>query len=221
MVCRIFYLCTINYDGSNKISLIINNLQNVQLDPFKKQLLQNRYIPEIKEYENKSISISFWFNILRVIVSFGSVIIPALLTINKYKNLTYWISWAISLLVTLCNIIIQLFQLDKKYFLYSQVLHKLEAEGWNYLQLCGKYSNFTNRNTSFVTFCNNVESIIKQADDFCDLEDKSNSKDDKLKKKNPNNQSNDLDNISDITDIESQNTINMNTLDNITNQYID
>ena len=58
-----------------------------------------------------------YYNVFRFIVTTGSILLPAILSIgqtdpNKLPNfdqVTYWSSWSISLLVTISNGFLQLF----------------------------------------------------------------------------------------------------------------
>jgi hypothetical protein len=53
----------------------------------------------------------------------------------------YWITWMLSILVTLCNGIMTLFKLDKKYFFINTTLELLHSEGWQYIGLSGRYTH--------------------------------------------------------------------------------
>jgi hypothetical protein len=77
-------------------------------------------------------------------VSLGSVIVPALLSIQSPTSPSsvglYWTTWLISLLVTTFHNFITIFRFDKKYFALHTTYEKLQNEGWSYLQLSGRYS---------------------------------------------------------------------------------
>ena len=105
---------------------------------------------------------------LRFIVTAGSIILPAILSIgqmdqedlpNNFDIISYWSSWGISLLVTASNGFIQLFSIDKKYYDYSLTTEQLKSEAWEYFQLSGKYEEFENHNEPLKIFCNKVEKI--------------------------------------------------------------
>ena len=105
------------------------------------------------------------FHIMRAVVTVGSITVPALLTLTSD---TTWLTWAISLAVTICNGVLTLFKIDKKYYSLHTTMHVLETEGWQYVGLAGKYSKprdhvtaaFTNcHKYQFIYFCLAIEKI--------------------------------------------------------------
>jgi len=77
----------------------------------------------------------------------------------------YWIVWVVSLFVTISNGIIALLKIDKKYYVLNTTYQHLLSEGWQYIELSGKYSGFytqgigpTHEN-QFIFFCNTLEKI--------------------------------------------------------------
>jgi hypothetical protein len=111
------------------------------------------------------------FHTSRSIITVGSLIVPALLSIqyntssSDFELTIYWSTWILSLLVTTCNGLQTLFRLDKKYYSLHTILEHLHSEGWQYLELSGKYSGFytptvppTHEN-QFIYFCNAIEKI--------------------------------------------------------------
>lgn len=116
------------------------------------------------------------FHVNRSIVTVGSILVPALLSIQytngePFSNTTfgiYWTTWVVSLLVTMANGFFTMFKFDKKYFLLHASFEQLKTEGWQYLALTGHYkatqttSGLTLPNshtTQFHHFCQTVERI--------------------------------------------------------------
>lgn len=122
---------------------------------------------------------SLLFHILRVLISIGSLIVPALLSIQysdtsssnsmqdpvSFAYSIYWSTWVISLLVTTSNGVLTVFKIDKKYYFLHTTLEQLRSEGWQYLQLSGRYSGFYTPGTDpthenqFTFFCHAVEKL--------------------------------------------------------------
>jgi hypothetical protein len=79
----------------------------------------------------------------------------------------------LSLLVTTFNGILVLFKVDKKYHFLHTTLERLRSEGWQYLELTGRYSgvltNYTTQPThdnQYRFFCHYVEKIkLKQIEE--------------------------------------------------------
>jgi hypothetical protein len=71
----------------------------------------------------------------------GSILVPAFLSIQgtSYQVQLYWGTWLLSLLVTICNGLVTLFKIDKKYFFINTTLELLHSEGWQYVGLSGRY----------------------------------------------------------------------------------
>ncbi len=123
--------------------------------------------------ETRVFRIAAFFHASRAIVTIGSLIVPALLSI-QYTNGSstnlgiYWTTWVFSLLVTVCNGMMTLLKLDKTYYHLHTVYEQLVSDGWQYLELTGKYSGFhtphhqpTHEN-QFIFFCHSVEKIRMQ-----------------------------------------------------------
>ena len=145
------------------------------LNDIQRKILVLRYCGVIQYYRNRVKLVSVLFHIMRFLVTVGSLLVPALLSIQSPGSISttmssggiYWSTWAVSLAVTMSNGILALFKIDKKYYSLNTVLEQLTSEGWQYLQLSGRYSGFfgdhvhkpTHKN-QFVYFCNSVEKIV-------------------------------------------------------------
>ena len=141
-----------------------------------KEIIKYRFLEEVKYYENKRKNTGKYYNVFRFIVTTGSILLPAILSIGQmdpeklpkhFDRITYWSSWSISLLVTICNGFLQLFSLDKSYFSYSLVVEQLKTEGWQYFGLSGKYEDYEEHDKkSYKEFCKAVENIKRKQIEF-------------------------------------------------------
>ena len=163
-----------------------------ELNDLQKRILVIRFCGVIKYYRKRVLLVSCLFNIMRFIVTVGSLLVPALLSIQSPGSVSsvtssdtiYWSTWAVSLAVTMSNGILALFKIDKKYFSLNTVLEQLTSEGWQYLELSGRYSGHfgdhihkpTHKN-QFVFFCNSVEKIVMRQveDEFYKVNEGTNS----------------------------------------------
>lgn len=163
-------------DTSFKIAL-----RNVNLTPLQQSILEQRYVNVLAGMKRRCFLLSIYFNVSRFIVTVGSLIVPALLSI-QYTGTTpgassasieiYWATWVISLLVTTSNGVVNMFKIDKKYYFLHTTYEHLRSEGWQYLELSGKYSGFYSPNekptheNQFIFFCHSVEKIkMKQIEE--------------------------------------------------------
>lgn len=114
------------------------------LTPIQIRVIELRYLTLLKTYSTRIIYIDFFHHFTRSFVSLGSVIVPALLSIQSPTSPTslglYWTTWLISLLVTSFHNLVTIFRFDKKYFAIHNTYERLQTEGWSYLQLSGRYS---------------------------------------------------------------------------------
>ena len=154
-------------------------LQKAKLDDLQKIIFQQRFIEVLKTFEKRCWRIALFFHVLRILISVGSLIVPALLSIqysdtsattsikdpNSFAYEIYWATWVISLLVTTSNGVVSVFKVDKKYYFLHTTMEHLRSEGWQYLELSGRYSGFhtpgipPSHSNQFIYFCHAVEKI--------------------------------------------------------------
>ena len=151
--------------------LIMTMCRMPNLTPTDKDILHTRYIQLLREFDQRSRLYAVCFHSMRLIVTVGSLLVPALLSVqysDKYKDSMYWITWVISLAVTMSNGISTLLKVDKKYYYLHTTMELLYSEGWQYLSLTGKYSVGGNllkhgeahsHTSLFPAFCHYVEKI--------------------------------------------------------------
>jgi Protein of unknown function (DUF4231) len=127
-------------------------LETTTLTPIRKQTIARRYLTLLKDFRHRAKLYSVVFFVGHFIITVGSLIVPALLSV-QYTNSNdstmtttdfqiriYWSTWFLSLLVTTCNAVLVLFRVDKKYYSLHTILERLRSEGWQYLELTGRYS---------------------------------------------------------------------------------
>ncbi len=151
---------------------VMHIIKNLDLDSkHKKIIIKNRFLYEVIEYEKKRDKTKKYYNIFRFIVTTGSILLPAILSVGQmdptklpknFDNISYWFTWSISLMVTASNGFLQLFSLDKNFFTYAIVTEQLKTEGWQFFQLAGKYEDFDNHNEAYRSFCKSIESIKRK-----------------------------------------------------------
>ena len=160
----------------NQIQLIKEAFDVIGIDNNQKLIIKHRFTSLLEEYGDRSLRYSISFHTLRITITIGSLIVPAILSVQFTGTQTsisvYWIVWFLSLLVTISNALLTLLKVDKKYYSINTVFHHIVSEGWLYIELSGKYSGFktpgetpTHKN-QFVYFCHSLEKIrMKQVED--------------------------------------------------------
>jgi hypothetical protein len=138
---------------------------------YDKSIIKFRFLEEISFYEEKRDNTKKYYNAFRFIVTTGSIILPAILSMGQmdpaklpknFDMISYWASWTISLMVTGSNGFLQLFSLDKNYFAYSMVVEQLKTEGWQFFGLSGKYEDYPSHQEAYKVFSKSVESIKRK-----------------------------------------------------------
>jgi hypothetical protein len=153
------------------------------LTDFQRHSLITRYVTMIESVRSRSQYYAFIFHVSRTIVTVGSLIVPALLSIQytgtgptgidsaSLSYVIYWVTWVISLLVTTSNGILTLFKVDKKYYFLHTTLEQLRSEAWQYIHLSGRYGQIIDgilpdHKNQFILFTHNLEKIkLKQVEE--------------------------------------------------------
>lgn len=141
------------------------------ISPLNQSLFASRYIPLFKSYRTRSRYYAIIFHSSRFVVTVGSITVPALLSLQNTDNIK-WLTWAISLAVTIFNGILTLFSIDRKYYYLHTVRGVLESEAYQFLALAGRYGKAKETETQnshayqFPYFCIAMEKIrMKQIEE--------------------------------------------------------
>jgi hypothetical protein len=166
---------------SNSSHQIIHLFENLNdLTPLQKNTLIARYVSIVENLRFRARLYTIMFHIGRSVVTIGSLIVPALLSIQHTGSnadhinlIIFWITWATSLFVTTSNGIMTLFKVDKKYFFLHTSLEQLKSEAYQFINLSGKYGGFYTKgkilpdhSNQYIFFTNNLERIkLKQVEE--------------------------------------------------------
>ena len=136
-----------------------------------KSILKSRFLGEVLNYENRRNHTKKYYNTFRFIVTTGSILLPAVFSMGQmdpaklpenFEEISYWLSWTISLMVTASNGFLQLFSLDKNYFEFALTTEQLKTEGWQFFQLSGKYEDYEDHKEAYKSFSKSVENIKRK-----------------------------------------------------------
>jgi len=170
-------ICCLRRNDRERFDTVFTNLA---IQEACKHSLRSRYLRLLDEFHGRARRYSISFYVGHTVITFGSLMVPALMSIQYSSNLStdsqgtlYWLTWVLSLLVTTFNAILVLFKVDKKYYSLHTTLERLRSEGWQYVGLTGRYSGILTHNTQEPThenqykyFCHYVEKIkLKQVED--------------------------------------------------------
>jgi len=144
----------------------------------QQHFMEYRYVEVLKEFKARCQFYAGLFHTFRTVITVGSLLVPALLSVqysskqdsqpgqtaSTYQIEIYWITWVVSLLVTMSNGVQALLKVDKKYFYLHTTYEQLISEGWQYLQLTGRYAGQLNNTrpsyrNQFILFAHFIEKI--------------------------------------------------------------
>jgi hypothetical protein len=115
----------------------------IELTLQQRLTIKERYRFLMREYRYRCLLYSILFYFLRITMTVGSILVPALLSLKTSPDIgepIYWSTVTISLAVTAANGLTTLFKLDKRFFMLHGVAEKIRSETWQYLALSGRYS---------------------------------------------------------------------------------
>ena len=154
-------------------------IDNIDLCKYKRNILKKRYAKLVVYYDNYAANIRWKYNVCRIVISIGSMILPTLQTIQNNENVAFikdeifWAAIATSLSVMISNNLISMFALDRRYIMYAVTAEKLKAVGWKYFELSDMFSNKSHIE-NWILFWNEVEKIkkLQVLSEFTDNDDK-------------------------------------------------
>lgn len=142
------------------------SLRTVAIPGRDKLHLRQRYIHMVKKYRRlrKSWQRFYWTS--KVTVTLGSIIVPALITLDDEfedrsvrSQAIYYVVFGISLIVSMTNGLQELFAVTKRFFTLATTEEALIQEGWSFLSLSGKYKVFEAHSDAFKAFANRIEKL--------------------------------------------------------------
>ncbi len=159
----------------DQIDAIVDAFGKTKLDELQKESLQKRYKFLLQGYQGRAHRYNYAYHGLRITVTIGSLIVPALLSVQNTGPLSdeiYWFVWVLSLFVTISNGILTLLKVDKKYFTLNTTYQLLLSEGWQFIELSGRFSGFytpgqdATHVNQYKFFCHFLEKVrMKQVED--------------------------------------------------------
>ena len=149
--------------GSDMSKKFADALELADLAPFRKIIVMNRFLHVVDRLQKRATSYGVYNAIGSVVISIGSLLTPALLSIKSDDNedAIFHCTWSCALATALSSSLMQLFQVTKRYVLFAKTLEKLQSEGFQYFELAGPYRTDKpgGHSEMFTSFCANVETI--------------------------------------------------------------
>jgi len=154
------------YVRKRNIDIVLTIIEQLELGNKEKLAIRSRFLTLFHKYKAESKKYEHLYNFSRVIITFGSISIPSLLTIETIvdKSISFWVVWTLSLAVSILNAYVSLFKIDKNYYSLTALCEQMNSEFWQFNSLCGRYSGFYTHSepthmNQFIYFMNNIEKI--------------------------------------------------------------
>lgn len=133
------YCCSLS-QHSRRVITVLGELD--ELSELQKATVIARFISITEDLKKRMLFYAYCFHVGRITVTAGSLVVPALLSIQTPTGMTvpmFWLTWGISLAVTISNAVLTLFKVEKKYYYIHTCVEQLYSEVWQYIGLTGKY----------------------------------------------------------------------------------
>jgi hypothetical protein len=147
-MCSELSWCVNRGEFAPKYITTVNLINEDSLSDLNKQMLRNRFIPIVNSLEIETKRINFSYILFQTITTIGSILVPALLSteeksfafnsteleLNKQSHNIFWLTWGISIAVTISNAFNHLLGMERKYILRNINLSLIKKEGWIFLE---------------------------------------------------------------------------------------
>lgn len=150
-MCSELSWCMNRGQFKNNFKRALSFVDKEELSELNRGLLKNRFLPMMNTMEVEAKRVNTAFTTFQIVTTLGSIVVPALLSIEdvalQYNSTTtevefqnhnlFWITWGISMAVTISNGFNQLLGLERKYILRNISVSQIQKEGWSFLEKSG------------------------------------------------------------------------------------
>lgn len=130
--------------------------------------LYEYYVKMTEDYEVKARRAGWWLYHLQTLRTTFNIILPAVLALQNVSDVSQiimWLTWGLSLAVSLATGYIDLFRMRDNYEMYTRACEHLKLEGWQFFALTGRYAIFDSHQKALHIFLMRVAKIRKRTID--------------------------------------------------------
>lgn len=127
--------------------------------------IREYYVRITEEYETRAKRMGWWLYHLQVIRTTFNVILPAVLALQNLGKLAetiMWLTWGLSLAVSLSTGYIDLFRMRDLFEQFTRASELLKLEGWRFFGLTGRYAVFAKHQDALPAFFGRVALIRRK-----------------------------------------------------------
>jgi len=144
-------------------------IDGIQLTEDAKLQLWEYYVKMVEDYDAQARRAGWWLVHLQMLRTTFNIILPAILALQNLGSLSIiimWLTWGLSLAVSLATGYIDLFKLRERFEMMTRATEYLKLEGWQFFGLIGRYSNFVSHSLALNLFLYRVAKIRKRIIDM-------------------------------------------------------
>jgi hypothetical protein len=134
-------------------------------EPLRREFLRCRWLDQVLWLEGAALRNQRWHATLRLLTIGAGVIIPALVTLDVGGDAAPYARWAtvlLGLVVAAGTALEGAFRFGERWRHYRRIAELLKSEGWDFLQLSGRYAAYPTRDGAYRAFAGQVERISRQ-----------------------------------------------------------
>lgn len=132
----------------HKFSWVVQDIiDGIQAGESEKLQLWEYYVKMVEQYDEEARRAGWWLTHLQFLRTTFNIVLPAILALQNLGSLSFvimWLTWGLSLVVSLSTGYIDLFRLQSRYEMLKRSAEYLKIEGWQFFGLIGRYSSYKN-----------------------------------------------------------------------------
>lgn len=154
----------------HRFSWVVQDIiDGIEAGEAEKLQLWEYYVKMVEDYEAQARRAGWWLVHLQMLRTTFNIVLPAILALQNLGSLSsfiMWLTWGLSLAVSLATGFIDLFKLQQRFEMLTRASEYLKLEGWQFFGLIGRYGRFDSHHRALNLFLFRVAKIRKRIIDM-------------------------------------------------------
>jgi hypothetical protein len=154
----------------HRFSWVVQDIiDGIEAGEAEKLQLWEYYVKMVEDYEAQARRAGWWLVHLQMLRTTFNIVLPAILALQNLGSLSaviMWLTWGLSLAVSLATGYIDLFKLQQRFEMLTRASEYLKLEGWQFFGLIGRYGKFDSHHRALNLFLFRVAKIRKRIIDM-------------------------------------------------------
>lgn len=154
----------------HRFSWVVQDIiDGIEAGEAEKLQLWEYYVKMVEDYEAQARRAGWWLVHLQMLRTTFNIVLPAILALQNLGSLSVvimWLTWGLSLAVSLATGYIDLFKLQQRFEMLTRASEYLKLEGWQFFGLIGRYGKFDSHHHALNLFLFRVAKIRKRIIDM-------------------------------------------------------